>query len=84
LGKGLFMQKTIVFNDFRQDLRDAALKALDEFAAKALGTDQAKGWLDSELPALFAGLDAQARALAARINAGSEPGSAFVRIDMGA
>jgi hypothetical protein len=33
------MQKSIAFNDFQQDLRDAALKALDEFAAKALGAD---------------------------------------------
>jgi hypothetical protein len=77
------MQSNIIpFSKFESDLRDVVLKSLDEFAADDMETDRVKGWNDRELTALFIGVDAHAKALAERINAGHEVNSAFVRIDM--
>ena len=74
--------KIIPFSQFESDLRDVVLKSLDEFAADVMETERVKGWKDGELSALFLGVDAHAKALAKRINAGHEVNSAFVRIDM--
>jgi len=74
--------KIIPLSKFESDLRDVVLKSLDEFAANVMETDHVKGWIDSELPALFIGLDAHAKALAERINAVHEFHSPFFRIDM--
>ena len=77
-----WQDKTIPYSEFENDLRDVVLKSLDTFAADVMETDRVHGWIDQELPALFIGVDAHAKALAERINAGNEVNSAFVRIDM--
>lgn len=74
--------KVMSYSDFKDQLRETVLSSLDGFAARIMETDRVNGWKDSELPKLFEGLDGHARALAERINAGHEPNSAFVRIDM--
>ena len=74
--------KVIAFSDFKDQLRNTQLNALDGFIAEVMETDRVQGWKDSELPNLFVGVDAQALALAQRINAGEEVNSHFVRIDM--
>ena len=75
-------KKVIKFSEFESDLRDAVLNALDEFAAEVMETDKVKGWLDCDLPELFKGADAHAKALAERINAGHEANSMYVSINM--
>ena len=74
--------KVIPYSDFVDQLRGAVLSSMDGFVAAIMETDRVNGWNDSELPELFKGLDAHARNLAQRINAGHEPNSAFVRIEM--
>lgn len=74
--------QTIRFTDFKNLMREAALDALDTRVREILCDDRARGWTDAELPALFAGIDAHAATVAARINQGKEPGTAAVRIDM--
>lgn len=82
---GANMQTKIVpFSTFQNDLRDVVLRSLDEFAAEVMETEKVKGWKDRELPALFTGVDAHAKALALRLNDGNEVNSAYVRIDMDA
>lgn len=78
------INKIIPYSQFLTDLRDAVLKSLDNWCEIVMETDQVKGWKDRELSALFYGVDAHAKALAERINAGYEGNSAFVRIDMDA
>ena len=70
----------IAAEKFQEQVRDVVLGALDQFARELLGHPDARGWLDQELPALFAGVDAHAKALAARINEGIEAGSITVTI----
>jgi D-aminopeptidase len=74
--------KIIPFSKFHDDMRNVVLRSLDAFAAVVMETEKVKGWNDQELKALFVGVDAHAKALAARINAGHEVNSAYVRIDM--
>lgn len=74
------MTNTIKFSDFEDRLRNAVLAALDAEVREVMGHEKAKGWTDGELPVLFSGLDAHIKAVAKRINEGSEPGSALVRI----
>lgn len=72
--------KTITLDEFQNRIRDAVLAALDESVRELLDHEKARGWTDAELPALFAGLDAHAKAVAKRINDGNEPGSVAVSI----
>jgi len=74
--------KVIAFSDFKDQVRNTLLNALDGYIAEVMETDRVQGWKDSELPHLFVGVDAQALALAQRINAGEEVNSHFLRIDM--
>jgi hypothetical protein len=74
--------KVIAFSAFKDELRNKLLNTLDGFIAEAMETDRVQGWKDSELPQFFVGVDAQAFALAQRINAGVEVNSHYVRIDM--
>lgn len=77
------MQDNIIpYSKFKSDMRDSVLKLLDTFAANVMETDRVKGWTDRELSILFIGVDAHAKALAERINAGHEVNSGFVCIDM--
>ncbi|MEX3628447.1 MAG: hypothetical protein VB138_02105 [Burkholderia sp.] len=76
--------KVVPFSQFQSDMRDAVLRSLDDFAADVMETDRVQGWKDKELPALFSGVDAHAKAFAIRINDGHEVNSAYVRIDMDA
>jgi hypothetical protein len=71
---------TIDYKAFKDDVRNAVLAALDEKIRELLGHEDARGWVDAELPSLFAGVDAHVKAIAARINGGEEPGSATVSI----
>ena len=53
------------YTDFQEDIRRVILDALDGYAGrKGFG----HGWKDEDLSALFAGVDAHARALANRVN----------------
>lgn len=74
--------KTISADQFRDGVRDAVLKALDEYVRELTDCDKALGARDSDLPELFAALDAHMDRVAARFNQpeSAEPGSAFFRI----
>ena len=74
--------KRIAFSDFRDDLRRLVLDTIDGYARQVMETDRVHGWKDSELAALFHGVDAHAKALAERINAVNEFNSLYVSIDM--
>lgn len=76
------MEKRILFSDFRDGLRRLVLDTVDGYARQVMGTDRVDGWKDGELAALFQGVDAHAKALAERINAGNEVNSLYVSIDM--
>ncbi len=72
---------TVISADkFKDDVRQVVLNALDKFTRELLGHPDARGWVDKELPSLFTGVDAHAKALAARINAGVDAGSINVTI----
>lgn len=60
------------------------MNCLDTFTRDLLNHDDARGWVEQELPALFESLTTQSDALAARINAGVEPSSIAVSIVMDA
>ncbi len=62
------MGKKIEFDEFRESIRAAVLKALDDVSREATGEPNFLGATDQELPALFRGIDAQARCMAERIN----------------
>lgn len=76
--------KVIKFSEFQSNMRDAVLSTMDEFASDVMESNHVKGWKDKELTALFAGVDAHAKALALRLNDGHEVNSAYIRIDMDA
>ena len=71
---------TIPFSVFRDDMRGAVLAAIDDISRSVLQTPQPFGWLDQDLPSLFSGVDSHAQSLDKRINAGSFPNTARVRI----
>lgn len=72
----------IPFSEFKDRMRNVVLAALDAEVREVLQHEKADGWTDHELPALFGGVDAHIQAVAMRINAGHEPGSAGLRIDL--
>lgn len=74
--------KIISYDNFETQIRDAVLLAIDMVTHDVMQTNKVDGWKDHELKVLFAGVDAHARTLANRINAGNEINSAYVRIDM--
>lgn len=76
------MTDHVSIQEFIEQGRMAVLNCLDEYVRDQLCHAKSKGWKDSELPALFNGLDAHLRAVATRINEGFEPGSANLFIDM--
>jgi hypothetical protein len=76
------MNTTVKFSEFEDRLRNAVLTALDAEVREVMAHEKAMGWTDSELPVLFSGLDAHIKSVAGRINAGTEPGSTFVQIDI--
>ena len=73
----------ISYREFRDGARDAVLEALDEYMRDITRCDKAIGARDSDLPDLFAGLDAHMAKIAARFNEldSAEPGSAFFKIE---
>ena len=74
--------KIIPEETFRDGAREAVLKALDKYMRKLTGEKMAHGWRDSDLPALFRGLDAHMDRVAVRFNdpQSKEVGSAFLSI----
>ncbi|MGB4064222.1 MAG: hypothetical protein WBK19_10395 [Azonexus sp.] len=76
------MTNHVSIQEFIEEGRMAVLNALDEFVRDQLCHTKSQGWKDSELPALFNGLDAHLRAVATRINKGNEPGSVNLFVDM--
>lgn len=74
--------KTIGADAFRDGARDVVLAALDTYMRTLTQSDRALGARDSDLPMLFAALDAHMDRVAARFNApeSKEVGSAFLSI----
>ncbi|KVN57498.1 hypothetical protein [Burkholderia stagnalis] len=75
-------EKAVSFEVFRDNIRDAVLGALDDEIRAVTGCDSACGARDSDLPHLFAALDAHAMRLAHRFNdpESEEVGSAGLAI----
>lgn len=73
---------TITKEQFIEGARAAVLGALDNYMRDLTGSDNARGAMDADLPALFAGLDAHMGRVATRFNnpESTEIGSACLRI----
>jgi len=73
--------KQIKIEDFKNQMREAVLKALDECMVSITDFEGAKGWRDTDLPNLFAALDAHSNNVASRFNEtdSDEQGSALVK-----
>jgi hypothetical protein len=78
-------ESVISIEGFRDGMRDAVLKALDAYVRETVGHEKAMGARDRDLPDLFKAIDHHAKVVAERFNdkESTEPGSAFVRFDMG-
>lgn len=85
--KGAQAPKLTSLTILKNDMLDNVLRALDKTAIEALGVTMPEsvivtGWKDEDIPALSKAIDAHARKLAERINAGAMPHSQGLRVLM--